>query len=57
MDACRLNVMQPFRNATGAVIIISRVLLRGLYSDEGKIGGMALGIFVFSSSLSVADML
>lgn len=57
MDACRLNVMQLFRNVTGVVIITSRVLLRGLYSDGGKIGGMVLGMFVFSSSLSVADML
>jgi hypothetical protein len=45
--ACRLNVMRLFRNVTGAVIIISRVPLRGLYSGGGKIGGMALGMFAF----------
>lgn len=57
MDACRLNVMQPFRNVTGAVIIIYRVLLRGLYSDGGKIGVLGMGMFAFSFSLAVADML
>lgn len=48
---CRLNAMQQSRNVTGAVIIISRVLLRELYHGEGRLKAMGLGMLL--SFLSV----